>query len=95
MSGPDGLVFPGAKGAAMEKTATELKSDETLSPRTIQTSLEKRFDTGYVENINVYEDVAVAKGEKGWEMTIDYDANEKLFGNLSLTMTFKKTVGIY
>ena len=81
--------------AAMEKTAAELKSDETLAPRTIQTSLEKRFDTGYVENINVYEDVQVTKGDKGWEMTIDYDANEPLFGNLSMTMNFKKTVAIY
>lgn len=81
--------------AAMEKTATDLKSDETLAPRTIQTSLEKRFDTGYIDNINVYEDVQVAKGDKGWEMTIDYDANEPLLGNLSLTMNFKKTVAIY
>ena len=38
--------------AAMEKTASELKSDETLAPKTIQIALEKRFDTGYIDNIN-------------------------------------------
>lgn len=81
--------------AAMEKTATELKSDEALTPKTIQTALEKRFDTGYVENINAREDVEVTKGDNGWEMTIDYDANEPLFGNLSMTVNFKKTVPIY
>jgi hypothetical protein len=81
--------------SAMEKTASELKSDETLTPIDILTSLEKRFDTGYVDNINAKQDIQVAKGEKGWEMTVDYDSNERLFGNLSLTMTFNKTVAIY
>jgi hypothetical protein len=81
--------------AAMKETASQLKSDETLAPQAIVTSLEKRFDTGYVDNINANEDVQVTKGEKGWEMTVDYDENEPLFGNLSMTVSFKKTVGIY
>jgi hypothetical protein len=81
--------------AAMEKTATELKSDETLAPKTIHVSLEKRFDTGYIENINAYRDVVVTKTDKGWEMAIDYEATEPLFGNLFVTMAFKKTVAIY
>ena len=81
--------------AAMEKTASELKSDETLAPKTIQIALEKRFDTGYIDNINPYQDVVVTKTDKGWEMAIDYEATEPLFGNLFLTMAFKKTVAIY
>jgi hypothetical protein len=81
--------------AAMKETASQLKSDETLAPNTILTSLEKRFDTGYVDNINAKEDVVVTKGDKGWEMTVDYEASEPLFGNLSVTMAFKKTVAIY
>ena len=80
--------------AAMEKTASELKSDETLAPITILTALEKRFDTGYIDNINAKEDVLVVKGDKGWEMTVDYEATEPMFGNLFLTMVFKKTVVI-
>jgi hypothetical protein len=81
--------------SAMKTTASELKSDETLSPKTIVTALEKRFDTGYIDNIDAREDVVVTKGDNGWDMSIDYEANEPLFGNLSLTMAFKKTVPIY
>jgi hypothetical protein len=81
--------------AAMEKTATELKSDETLAPKSIQIALEKRFDTGYIDNINAYQDVVVTKTDKGWEMAVDYEATEPMFGNLFLTMAFKKTVAIY
>ena len=80
--------------AAMKKTATELKSDETLAPQTILTALEKRFDTGYVDNINAEEDIVVTKGDKGWEMTVDYEGTAPMFGNLYLTHVFKKTVAI-
>jgi hypothetical protein len=80
--------------AAMKETASQLKSDETLSPQTIVTSLEKRFDTGYIDNIDAREDVLIKKGDNGWEMTVDYEAKEPLFGNLSVTMDFKKTVVI-
>ena len=80
--------------AAMKETASELKSDEALSPKTIVTALEKRFDTGYIDNINAREDVLVNKTDNGWEMAIDYEAKEPLFGNLSVTMDFKKTVVI-
>jgi hypothetical protein len=80
--------------AAMEKTATELKSDETLAPNTILSSLERRFDVGYIDNIDAKKDVQVAKGENGWEMTVDYEATEPMFGNLYLTLAFKKTVDI-
>ncbi len=80
--------------AAMEKTATQLKSDETLAPRTVASALEKRFDTGYIDNINAKQDVMVTKGDKGWEMAVDYEATEPMFGNLFLTMAFKKTVAI-
>jgi len=81
--------------AAMEKTAAELKSDETLSQKTIVTALEKRFNTGYIDNIDAREDVQVKKGDNGWEMTIDYEAVEPLFGNISLAMAFNKTVAVY
>jgi hypothetical protein len=81
--------------AAMEKTASQLKSDETLAPATILAALEKRFDTGYIDNINAKEDVRVAKSDKGWDMSVDYESTEPLFGNLYVTMIFKKTVAIY
>ena len=48
----------------------------------------------YIDNINAKEDVLVNKGDNGWEMTVDYEEREPLFGNLFVTMVFKKTVVI-
>jgi Domain of unknown function (DUF4845) len=73
---------------AMKETASQLKSDETLAPQTIRFALDKRFDTGYVDNISA-SDIAIAKGENGWEMTAEYEEAAQMFGNLSLLMSFK------
>ncbi|HEV8444979.1 MAG TPA: DUF4845 domain-containing protein [Steroidobacteraceae bacterium] len=78
---------------AMEKTASGLKGDETLNPKSIRDSLDKRFDTGYVDAIDV-KDVGVTKGEHGWQMTADYEKTVPVVGNLYLLMQFKKTVVI-
>jgi len=78
---------------AMKETASQLKSDETLSPQTIKNALEKRFDTGYIDKPKVTE-IQVARGEKGWEMTADYEETAPMFGNLFLLMSFKSTVVI-
>ncbi len=78
---------------AMKETASQLKSDDTLSPVTVRSALERRFDTGYIDTPNV-KDIKIEKGENGWEMTTDYEAVEPMFGNLYLLMQFKKTVPI-
>jgi len=77
--------------SALEKTAAQLKSDETLSPQTIRSSIERRFDTGYVDEPKA-KDIVIVKGEKGWEMTVDYEKAVPMLGNLHLLMAFKKTV---
>jgi hypothetical protein len=78
---------------AMKETANQLKSDETLSPDAIRSSLGKRFDIGYVDRPSI-EDIKIAKGEKGWSMVADYEAVVPLFGNLHLLMAFKSTADI-
>jgi len=78
---------------AMKETASQLKSDETISPQVIRSALERRFDTGYVDKPNV-KDIGVARGDKGWEMTADYEETAPMFGNLFLLMSFKHTVVI-
>jgi len=78
---------------AMKETASQLKSDETLTPQTIHFALDKRFDTGYIDSPTAQE-INVAKGENGWEMTADYEKTVPVFGNLYLLMSFKKTVVI-
>ena len=78
---------------ALNETATKLKSDETLSPQTIRSSIERRFDTGYIDRPTPAE-IEIKKGERGWEMTADYEPTVPFMGNLYLTMQFKKTVVI-
>jgi hypothetical protein len=80
--------------SAMKETASQLKSDETLNPKTVQRALERRFDTGYVEAVKS-EDVVVTKGDDGiWTMTAEYEETVPLFGNLNLLMAFNKSVPI-
>src|SRR4051812_10888216 len=92
-------VAPGDIGyyklvSAMKETASQLKSDETLDPKSVARALERRFDTGYVEAVNP-EDIVVEKNDEGiWTMTADYEDVVPLFGSLSLLMTFNKTVAI-
>jgi Domain of unknown function (DUF4845) len=78
---------------SMQKTASQLKSDETLSARTIRSSLDKRFDISYVDKIEA-KDIDVRKGADGWEMTADYEGIAPLFSNMIIVIAFKKTVVI-
>lgn len=78
---------------SMQKTAAELRSDETLSAQTIRNSLAKRFDIGYVDKITST-DIDVSKGENGWQMTAAYDGVAPLFSNVRIVMAFDKTVTI-
>jgi hypothetical protein len=78
---------------ALKTTATQLKSDETLSPASIRASLEKRFDTGYIDEPKAA-DIEIAKADAGWQMTADYEKAVPMFGNLFLLMEFKQTVVI-
>jgi len=78
---------------AMKETASALKSDGELSQHIIHTGLERRFDTGYIDEPSP-RDIIVAKGEDGWTMTADYEKTVPMFGNLYLTMSFNKTVVI-
>lgn len=78
---------------SMEKTATQLKGDETLSALAIRAALEKRFDVGYVDKITS-EDLQVKKGAEGWEMVVDYEGEAPLFSNIKVIISFNKTVVI-
>ena len=78
---------------ALKETATQLKSDEALSPATITGILDRRFDTGYIEDPKATE-IVIVKGDHGWTMTADYEKTVPLFGNLYLLMAFKSTVPI-
>ena len=78
---------------AMKETASALESDESLTPASIRSALQKRFDTGYVEAVKSSE-VNISKVEDGWEMTAEYESAVDLFGNMSILLDFTKTVSI-
>jgi len=78
---------------ALSETAVKLNSDEALSAQTIRSAIEKRFDTGYIDNPTA-KDIVITKGDKGWQMAADYETTTPMFGNLYLLMSFKKTVVI-
>ena len=78
---------------AMKETATQLKSDEALSPGTITGALQRRFDTGYIDYPKA-KDIAIAKEDAGWTMTADYERTVPMFGNLFFTMAFNKSIVI-
>jgi hypothetical protein len=78
---------------AMKACATDLKSDEALSPPAITKSLERRFNISYVDSPSARE-IVITKGDAGWTMTADYEKTVPLFGNLFLTMSFNKSVVI-
>jgi hypothetical protein len=80
---------------AMKGTANNLKSDETLTPQTIRSALELRFDTDYVDVLTPKELEIAKSGEGGWTMTADYEKAIEYFGNLHLLLVFNEVVDIH
>jgi len=78
---------------ALKETATQLKSDDSLTPASIRSAVEKRFDTGYVDE-PLAKDIGVTKSDSGWTMTADYEKTVPMFGNLYITLVFDKSVVI-
>ena len=78
---------------SLKETATQLKSDEALSPAGIRSAIQRRFDSGYVDEMDAKE-IAVTKADEGWTMTADYERTVPMFGNLHLLLVFKTTVVI-
>lgn len=78
---------------AMKETATKLQSDETINPQKIRSALERRFDTGYIDNPKP-SDLEVSKSEGGWDVSAEYETTVPMFGNLYLLIDFSETVHI-
>jgi len=78
---------------ALKETASQYKSDDSVSPASIRGALEKRFDTGYIDEPKA-KDIVIVKADEGWTMTADYEKTVPLFANLHLLLVFKNTVVI-
>ena len=79
--------------SAVQATAKQLQSEAALTPQKIRGSMQARFDTGYIDDVRAA-DLPVTKSQAGWDVSIAYEANVPLFGNLYLTLDFDKTVTI-
>jgi Flp pilus assembly protein TadG len=80
--------------SAVTDTAKQLEAEDGLTPQKIRGALQKRFDTGYVDDVKA-KDLDVTRNENsGWDILLDYDATVPLFGNLFLTIDFDKTITI-
>ena len=79
--------------SAIEATAKDLKVEEVLTPVAIRSSLQRRFDTQYVDFIKANE-LDVTRGEAGWVVNVVYDEEVPMFWNLLLLLRFDKTVPI-
>jgi hypothetical protein len=76
---------------AMKETAKKLEATEALSPQQIKGALEKRFDTGYIDDPDISE-IEISKTEGGWEIKAEYENTVPMFGNLYLLMDFNTAV---
>jgi hypothetical protein len=78
---------------ALEKTATQMKSDPTVTKQTIEGTLSKLFDIGYIERPPI-DQIGIKKAGEGWELSADYEETAPLFGNVYILLPFKKTVTV-
>jgi hypothetical protein len=79
--------------SAMKSTASELKSDDTLTQQAVRQALQRRFDTSYIDDIKA-SDLIVRKNEATWEIVTEYEKVVPLFGNLNLLLQYNETVRI-
>jgi hypothetical protein len=78
---------------AFEQTRQEYASTESVNGQMLKGSLERRFDTGYIDSPDI-KDVSIRKTGEGWEMAVEYEDVVPLFYNLSLLLSFEKTVTV-
>ncbi|HVP34448.1 MAG TPA: DUF4845 domain-containing protein [Steroidobacteraceae bacterium] len=60
-------------------------------PRAIRTTIDKHFEIDMVDYPTA-KDIKVTRSGSGWDVEASYDDEAPLFGNISLHVTFDKTV---
>ena len=78
---------------ALERTATQLASDETLSAGSIRVALEKQFDIDSIDFPDV-RDIDIHKEGAAWVMRAEYEDQAPLFANASILLKFDKVATI-
>lgn len=77
----------------VKQSLSKLKADPGLmnmSKRQIQRSIEKRFDVGYVKDVDANDVVITKRGNYYLKVDLDYEVVENILGNLDVLVTFKE-----
>lgn len=77
---------------AMDQAGNELKSGG-INPQTIRATIDKHFEIDMVDYPTT-RDMKITKDGAAWLVESQYDDDAPLFANLSLHVTFDKTVKI-
>lgn len=78
---------------ALEQTADEYRTDDSVSPTAIRNSIGKRFDIDSINHPDARE-ILVRKDGGGWIIEAEYEDVAPLFANASILMQFDKVVTI-
>lgn len=83
----------GKVARTMEQVASQSRSDDTLNANLIRIALEKRLDIEGIEFPDV-KDFAIRKDGPAWVIDCNYEDTQPYLSNVSLLVTFRKTVRI-
>lgn len=78
---------------AMDQAGSELKSGTTIDPASIRTAIDKHLMVEVVD-FPTTKDMKITRDGNGWLVESQYDDEAPLFGNISLHVSFDKTVKI-
>lgn len=77
----------------LERMAEELRNEDALGPQVIRTSLEKRLGIESVDHPTVSQ-FQITRDGRAWTVRAEYEDIAPLFANVSLLLTFDKSVQI-
>ena len=77
----------------LEQVASEFKDGESANPQALRNSIDKHFDIDMVENPTA-KDIKITREGRTWILEAEYDAQAPLLANVSLTLSFDKTVRV-
>jgi hypothetical protein len=78
---------------ALDATASNVRSDDSLNREAIRTTLIRHFEIDSIE-YPMANDVSIQREGKAWTLEAKYEDTAPLFANLSLLLSFDKVVHI-
>nr|PZN76939.1 MAG: hypothetical protein DIU56_12950 [Pseudomonadota bacterium] len=77
----------------LERMAEEMRNEDALGAQAIRTSLQRRLDIESVNHPSI-DDFQITRDGRAWTVRAEYEDIAPLFANVSLLLTFDKSVQI-